>query len=120
LSGHASLELGGAFNEHILFDSTAEGTLVLDHSADFGGLLSGFDGNDTIDLADILGSTASVNYTENAQGTGGVLTVTDGAHTANIAFAGQYSTADFHLSSDASNHVLVQLESQARQLTNAA
>ncbi|WP_441229190.1 T1SS-143 repeat domain-containing protein [Tardiphaga sp. 215_C5_N2_1] len=120
LSGHASIELGGVFNEHILFDGTAEGTLVLDHSADFGGLVSGFDGNDTIDLADILGSTASVNYTENAQGTGGVLTVTDGAHTANIAFAGQYSTADFHLSSDASNHVLVQLESQARQLTNAA
>jgi T1SS-143 domain-containing protein len=120
LSGHASLELGGSFNEQILFDSTAEGTLVLDHSADFHGMLSGFDGNDTIDLSDILAGTASLNYTENAQGTGGVLTVTDGTHTANIAFAGQYSTADFRLGSDLGNHALVQLENQAHQLTNAA
>ncbi|WP_207105018.1 VCBS domain-containing protein [Tardiphaga sp. P9-11] len=120
LSGHASLELGGFFSEQITFDGSAEGTLVIDRSADFHGMLSGFDGNDTIDLTDILGNTASANYTENAQGTGGVLTVTDGTHTANIAFAGQYSTADFHVSSDVSNHVLVQLESQARQLTNAA
>ncbi|MGM4927015.1 T1SS-143 repeat domain-containing protein [Tardiphaga sp. 619_E2_N8_5] len=120
LSGHSSLEIGGAFDEQITFDSTAEGTLVIDDSADFHGMLSGFDGNDTIDLTDILGSSASASYTENAQGTGGVLTVTDGSHTANIAFSGQYTSADFVLSADISNHVLVKIEQQAQQLTNAA
>ena len=120
LSGHSSLEIGGAFDEHITFDSTAEGTLVIDESADFRGMISGFDGNDTIDLTDILGSAATATYTENAQGTGGILTVTDGSHTANIAFTGQYQTSDFHLGVDSSNHALVQLEQQVQQLNNAA
>jgi T1SS-143 domain-containing protein len=119
--GH--LDIGGAFNERIVFDDGAAGTLTLDHPADFSGILSGFGGNDVIDLAGILGASATLNFTENAQGTGGILSVTDGSHSANIAFAGQYASADFHIAADqgyAGNHALIQLEHQAQQLTNAA
>jgi hypothetical protein len=120
ISGNANLELGGAFNEQIQFDDSASGTLTLDHSIDFKGILSGFGGHDTIDLGDILAATASLNYTSNAAGTGGTLTVNDGAHTANIAFTGQYAASDFHIASDSSNHALIQIEQQAHQLAAVA
>jgi hypothetical protein len=98
--------------------------LKLDHSADFSGILTGFGGNDVLDLSGILGASATLSYTENAQGTGGTLSVTDGTHTANIAFTGQYTASDFHVAADpgysAGNHALVQLEHQAQQLTAAA
>jgi hypothetical protein len=120
ISGTGSLEIGGAFNERIVFDDSAAGTLKLDHASDFSGVLSGFDGNDVIDLSGILGANATLSYAENAQGTGGVLSVTDGSHTANIAFSGQYAASDFHVGADSGNHALVQLEHQIQQLTAAA
>jgi large repetitive protein len=124
ISATASLAIGGAFNERIVFDDGAAGTLKLDHSADFSGILTGFGGNDVLDLSGILGASATLSYTENAQGTGGTLSVTDGTHTANIAFTGQYTASDFHVAADpgysAGNHALVQLEHQAQQLAAAA
>jgi hypothetical protein len=124
ISGTASLEISGAFNERIVFDDGAARTLKLDHSADFSGILTGFGGNDVLDLSGILGASATLSYTENAQGTGGTLSVTDGTHTANIAFTGQYTASDFHVAADpgysAGNHALVQLEHQAQQLAAAA
>jgi VCBS repeat-containing protein len=120
ISGTGSLDIGGAFDERIVFDDGAAGTLKLDHAADFGGILSGFDHNDVLDLAGILGASATLSYAENAQGTGGVLSVTDGSHTANIAFSGQYAASDFHVAADSGNHALVQLEHQLQQLTAAA
>jgi VCBS repeat-containing protein len=120
ISGNASLELGGSFNEQITFDDSASGTLKLDHSVDFKGILSGFGDHDSIDLGDILAATASLNYTANAAGTGGTLTVNDGVHTASIAFTGQYAASDFHIASDSGNHALVQIEHQAHQLAAAA
>jgi hypothetical protein len=120
ISGTGSLDIGGAFDERIVFDAGATGTLKLDHAADFGGILSGFDHDDVLDLAGILGASATLSYAENAQGTGGVLSVTDGSHTANIAFSGQYAASDFHVAADSGNHALVQLEHQLQQLTAAA
>jgi T1SS-143 domain-containing protein len=120
ISGMGSLEIGGAFNERIVFDDSAAGTLKLDHPSDFSGMLSGFDGNDVLDLSGILGGSATFSFAENADKTGGVLSVTDGAHSANIAFSGQYNVSDFHISADSGNHALVHLEHQVQQLTNAA
>jgi len=123
MSGTASLEIGGAFNERIVFDDGAAGTLKLDHPADFSGILTGFDIDDVLDLSGILGANATLSYAENAQGTGGTLSVTDGAHTANIAFSGQHATSDFHLAADpgyaSGNHALIQLEHQVQQLSAA-
>jgi hypothetical protein len=120
ISGNGTLEIGGAFNEQVLFDSTAAGTLVLDHGADFKGVIVGFDHNDTLDLEGIFGNKATVSYAENSQGTGGTLTVTDGTNTANIAMAGQYSTSDFHVDSSVTNQVLIHMEHQAQALAATA
>jgi hypothetical protein len=124
ISGTANLEIGGAFNERIEFDAGAAGTLTLDHPAEFAGILSGFDDHDVLDLSGILGASATLSYAENAQGTGGTLSVTDGAHTANIAFSGQHAASDFHIAADQGyasvNHALVQLEHQVQHLAAAA
>ena len=54
-----------------------------------------------IDLRDIgFGATTKLAFTKAAGGTSGTLSVTDGAHTANLTLLGQYSTANFSIASD--------------------
>ena len=120
ISGNATLEVVGAFGQQVQFDDNASGMLKIENAADFTGMLSGFGNHDTIDLSNILASTASISYTANNSNSGGILTVTDGSNTANISLNGQYSSADFHFAADQTNHVLVQLEQHAHQLTAAA
>jgi large repetitive protein len=72
----------------------------LDDSIHFGGSISGFNGDDKLDVLDILFSSATLNYTANQAGTGGTLSVTDGAHTANITLLGQFDAASFQESAD--------------------
>ena len=85
----------------MLIGADAAGTLKLVDSDAFGGLLSGFDGNDLINLVDVDASVATLNYVSNLDGTGGVLTVSDGVDTANIAFSGQYTSSSFQFADDA-------------------
>jgi hypothetical protein len=54
ISGVATLEFGAASDQHVIFDSSAAGTLKLDAGSNFSGSVSGFDGNDTLDLRDLL------------------------------------------------------------------
>ncbi|WP_212488921.1 DUF5801 repeats-in-toxin domain-containing protein [Bradyrhizobium liaoningense] len=116
ISGHGLLELAGTFGGEVKFDDNASGTLVLDNPSAFHGILSGFDSNDTLDLEGFLGSNTTMSYNENAQGNGGVLTVTDGKTTANIAFTGEHTASDFHVDTGGSaNQILVHLENQAQQ-----
>ena len=64
-------------------------------------MISGFNNDDLLDLADIafdVGTT--LGYVENLDGLGGVLNVSDGVHTANIALFGQYAAEGFELTSD--------------------
>jgi hypothetical protein len=119
ISGNASLEIGGAFGQQVQFDDNATGTLKIDNAIDFSGMVSGFGNHDSIDLSNILASSASVNYTANNANSGGILTVTDGSNTANISLNGQYASADFHIAADQTNHVLVQLEQHAQHLAAA-
>jgi hypothetical protein len=46
--------------------------------------------------------------------------VTDGNNTANISLSGEYASADFHLATDQTSHVLVQLEQHAQHLAATA
>jgi hypothetical protein len=101
IDGTASIALGGMFDESIVLNVDAAGTLNLAHSVNFGGLISGFNGNDTLDLADVAAGQATLSYTANQAGTGGLLTVSDGTDTAHIAFVGQYTAANFHVATDA-------------------
>ncbi|WFU04858.1 VCBS domain-containing protein (plasmid) [Rhizobium sp. CB3171] len=100
LSGHAGLEIGGSFSQAITLSTDAQATITIDHAAAFTGTIAGLDGNDTLRFGDISAATASFSYAENAAKTGGVLTVTDGTHTASIGLTGDYSAGDFSLGHD--------------------
>src|SRR5262249_49761519 len=101
IAGAATLEFAGLVNENIQFDQAATGTLKLDSSANFAGIVSNLGGGSQLDLADIaFGANASLTYVGNQQGTGGVLTVSDGSHTANITLLGQYAADGFQANDD--------------------
>jgi autotransporter passenger strand-loop-strand repeat protein len=92
----------------VTFASGGGGTLQLDASVSFGGLVAGFGAPDHLDLRDIaFGSSTSVSFTEAAGGTSGTLTVTDGVHTANITLLGQYMAGQFTSTSDAHGGTLI-------------
>jgi len=81
------------------------GVLQLDASQTFSGTIGGFASpagvNEAIDLRDIAFSSATtVKFTEAANNTSGTLTVSDGTHVTNLTLLGQYTTANFSLSSD--------------------
>jgi trimeric autotransporter adhesin len=81
-------------------------------SQTFSGTIAGFASpagvNEAIDLRDIVFTSATtVKFTEAANNTSGTLTVTDGAHTANLTLLGQYSAANFSLSSDGNGGTLI-------------
>jgi hypothetical protein len=104
------LEFGAASSADVAFVD-AGGKLVFDHatttSSKFSGTISGFAHGSDIDLG-AIGYTvgdAQMNYAENADHTGGVLTISDGKHTASLAFAGEYTLTDFHAVQDSSHHV---------------
>jgi hypothetical protein len=86
----------------------AGGTLQLDASMSFGGLVAGFGLPDHLDLRDIaFGSGTHVSFTEAGNNQSGTLTVTDGTHTANILLLGQYAAGNFHLATDGNGGTLV-------------
>jgi hypothetical protein len=101
VSGTATLDFGGITQQDINLDSDAIGTLKLDHAESFKGTVSGLDANDVLDLGDVaFGSNTNVSYTANEAGNGGVLSVTDGVHTAQIGLSGQYAAAGFQAGGD--------------------
>ncbi|WP_407121704.1 VCBS domain-containing protein [Bradyrhizobium sp. STM 3561] len=108
MDGVATFEFGAASSTKITLDAGATGTIVLHDSFDFSGLVSGFDGNDHLDLLDVafgVGTTAS--YVANQAGTGGTLSVTDGVHTTDITLLGQYDAAGFHTEADKNTGTLI-------------
>ena len=101
ISGAATLEFGAASAVNTGFAADATGTLKLDQSSGFTGTISGFGADDALDLADIaFDSNTTLGYSANADGTGGMLTVSDGTHNASIALLGQYVAAGFQVGSD--------------------
>jgi hypothetical protein len=101
IDGTATLQFGAPSSMQTTFGQDAAGTLRLDDSLDFSGVVSGFGKDDHLDLSDIkFGAGVTHDYLPNAQGTGGTLTVSDGVHTANISLLGQYTAENFHVSDD--------------------
>ncbi len=108
MDGTATIEFGAAASTNVTFDAGATGTLKLVNSFDFSGIVSGFNQNDHVDLLDMaFGAGTAASYVENQAGTGGTLSVTDGAHTVNIALLGQYSADDFTVAADSTTGTLV-------------
>ncbi|WP_206736216.1 cadherin domain-containing protein, partial [Bradyrhizobium betae] len=108
ISGSATLEFGAASSANVAVDAQATGTIVLHDSFDFSGAVSGFNGDDHLDLLDVaFGTGATASYVANQDGAGGTLSVTDGIHTANIILLGQYDPAGFQTEADKNTGTLI-------------
>jgi autotransporter passenger strand-loop-strand repeat protein len=104
--GFLEILSGGTAGSTTIGFSSAGGTLRLDDSQHFGGWISGFGVPGGIDLADIaFGSGTTLGYAGNASS--GVLTVSDGLHTAALQLLGQYAEANFTLQSNGHGGTLV-------------
>ena len=110
ISGVASLQFAAASSADTVFAADAASTLILGDSDLFTGVVSGFDGNDSFDFSDIDFAGASLDYVANADGTGGILTVSDGTDTAPIALPGDCDATSFHFAANASGGTLVGYE----------
>jgi hypothetical protein len=97
--GGGVAEFGAAFSENVTFSSTS-GVLELSHSVAYAGKVTGFSktGGTALDLLDIASASASASYSGTTAS--GVLTVTDGTHTARIHLIGDYTASTFTPSSD--------------------
>jgi hypothetical protein len=91
------LSFGSSFTENVSFQGTAAGgVLVLAQSKSYTGTIANFSasGGTSLDLKDIAFKSAG-EATFSGTAVGGVLTVTDGIHTAHIKLHGNYLSAAF-------------------------
>jgi hypothetical protein len=108
ISGSATIEFGAASTAKVALDATATGTIVLHDSFDFSGVVSGFNGDDHLDLLGVAyGAGTTASYVANQDGTGGTLSVTDGLHSANVALLGQYDPVSFQTEADKTTGTLI-------------
>jgi len=88
------------------------GTLQLDAGAGFRGAIEGFAGPTPADRIDLRGiafvsGTTTASFVEAPGNTSGTLTVTTGAHTAELILLGGYVTSRYTLTSDGHGGTLV-------------
>jgi hypothetical protein len=108
ISGSATLEFAAASTANTAFASGSTGALVLDHGFDFSGIVSGMTASNHLDLLDFsFAKGTTLNYAANADGNGGVLSVTDGAHSANISLSGHFNPAGFQAGVDHGTGTLI-------------
>ena len=111
--GTGTLEIDGAQGGTIAFAAKSTGRLILGDSQAFSGTITGLSrtGANSIDLQDIdFAQVQTPIYVANTNpNTGGVLTVTDGIHTATIKLKGANygSSAHFTLSQDSGTGTIV-------------
>jgi hypothetical protein len=128
ISGSSSLEFGAGSDAKVSFDTGATGTLKLDQTGAFTGTVTGFNGYNMIDLADLVdGDQATIGYAANVDYSGGTLTLGDTArtHSVSLSLLGQYAAAsDFAVASDGHGGTLVTLadpsQNHALILANAS
>ncbi len=100
--GDATAYFAAPFSEQVTFTPGSTGTLELAHSQDFSARIIGFStkGANALDLRDIRFSSTRTKATFKGSKNSGLLTVTDGTHTAKIRLQGDYTNSTFTLSSD--------------------
>jgi len=74
--------------------------LVLTDAPSFAGKLASFGAGDRLDLRQFDPATATIAFQQNASGTQGKLTVSDGSLSATLTLLGQFAAAGFHGSAD--------------------
>ena len=95
-----TLAFGSTFSQDVAFTG-ASGVLKLARSQGYAGAVSGFSktGGTSFDLLDV-GFTGAGEASFSGNHTSGVLTVTDGTHTAHITLTGDYTGVTFVASND--------------------
>jgi len=79
------------------------GTLEMTAPAAFEAAIAGFKTGDVLDLRSppfAYSKSETLGFVENTAKTGGVMTVTDGAHNLKLTLFGQYVAAGFEMASD--------------------
>ena len=101
------LDFAASFNQNVTFTG-ASGELELAKSQSYTATIAGFSksGGTSLDLGDI-GFVGAGEATFKGSKTGGVLTVTDGTHTAHINLTGDYTGSTFVAASDGHGGTLV-------------
>jgi len=110
IKGSGIVDFAEPSSANVVFGAGSAGTLKLEDSFHFDATISGFSGADAIDLMDVNAATAAISYHQNAQGTGGVLTISDGAHSAQLSLIGHYSADNFAIVPDRVHGALVSLQ----------
>ena len=109
------LECDSSFNQNVVFGSSnGTGTLLLGQSRGYTGDISGFSatGASTLDLRDI-GFASAGEASFSGTSSSGVLTVTDGTHTAHINLFGDYLSSHFVASTDSHGGAIIVAEAGA-------
>jgi hypothetical protein len=111
-SGSAAISAGtidflGSFSQNVSFTGR-RGKLQLGVSENYTASITGFSktGGTSLDLRDIA-FVSSTEATFSGRATSGVLTVTDGTHTAHITLIGDYTASTFVASSDGKGGTIV-------------
>ncbi|WDH36793.1 VCBS domain-containing protein [Pseudomonas chlororaphis] len=100
IDGDASLTFAGAAHISVAFHGEGAGSLVIAQAEAAGSLVGilGLESDDLLTFGDLaFGANTQLSYTANASGAGGLLTVDDGAHRAEVNLLGHYSVEDFQV-----------------------
>ena len=100
IANGATVEITGPYSGGMTFAGSS-GVLQIDHASDFTGTVAGLAGpQDIFDFLDIDPAKVHTPTLNNATSSGGILNVTDGTHSANIALIGNYLASTFVPASD--------------------
>jgi VCBS repeat-containing protein len=100
IDGDASLTFAGAAHTSVAFHGEGAGSLVIAQAEAAGSLVGilGLESDDLLTFGDLaFSANTQLSYTANASGAGGLLTVDDGAHRAEVNLLGHYSAEDFQV-----------------------
>jgi len=113
-SGSALIDNGGdiefadASSANVSFGAGSSNILKLDDADRFTGSVSDLNAGDAIDLANFNSDNATMSYADNADHSGGTLSITNGAHEiVNITLVGQYLDSGFALAADGSAGTMI-------------
>ncbi len=98
IDGDATLTFSGAAHGSVAFHGEGAGTLVIAQAEAAGSLVGilGLESDDMLTFGDLaFGANTQLTYSANASGAGGLLTVDDGVHRAEVNLLGHYTVDDF-------------------------
>jgi hypothetical protein len=102
------IEFADASSANVSFGAGSSNILKLDNAGRFTGSVSDLNAGDAIDLANFNADNATMSYADNADHSGGTLSITNGAHeVVNITLVGQYLDSGFTLAADGSAGTMI-------------